>query len=105
MATLVPLRFISEALGAGVKYDGSQNRVDIDKSKMAVFNEKAPFRVGDTVEILFPVKDQWIEAKVIRVFEFDDSLDSYVVEYKEPGPRGRVMTPNLRRTYVRKPRS
>ncbi len=103
-ATLVPLRFVAEALGAPVQYDGSQNRVDIARKEMWIFNEKAPFKVGEMVEILMPTKDQWIPAKVLRVFDFTDALDSYVVEYTEPGPNGRVMTPNLKRTLVRKAR-
>lgn len=104
-ATLVPLRFISEALGAGVKYTGSSNRVDIAKSDMAIWNETPPFKVGDTVEILDPVKDLWLKAKVLRVFDFDNALDSYEVEYREEGPNGRLMKPNMKRSHVRKPRS
>lgn len=103
-ATLVPLRFVAEALGAPVTYDGKQNRVDIALKELWIMKEKAPFKAGDTVEILMYTKDMWIPAKVIRVFDYPDKIDSYVVEYKEEGPNGRVMTPNVTRTYVRKPR-
>lgn len=103
-ATLVPLRFISEALGAGVKYTGSQNRVDIAKSDMWIWNEKAPFKAGDTVEILFPTQAKWIKAKVLKVFDHDGSMDRYEVEYTEEGKNGRVMRPTMARNMVRKAR-
>lgn len=101
-ATMVPLRFISEALGATVLYTGSQNRVDIDTSTMPLFNEKARFKVGDEVEVLLYPKDQWARGKVIKVIEWADKPDNYTVEYTEPS--GRVMRPSLRRTYVRAPK-
>jgi hypothetical protein len=103
-STLVPLRFIGEAVGAGVKYTNSGNRVDIDTAQIPYMTEKAPFAVGDTVEILLYPKDIWVKAKVTRVFEQARGLDSYGVEYQEPPPNARVMSPTLRRTYIRKVR-
>ena len=103
-ATLVPLRFISEALGAGVKYTGSSNRVDIAKSDMWIWNETPPFKEGDTVEVLNPVKDLWFKAKVTRVFDFDNAMDRYEVEYQEEGPNGRLMKPTMARSHIRKPK-
>lgn len=103
-ATLVPLRFVSEALGAGVKYTASSNRVDIAKSDMWIWNETPPFKEGDTVEILFPAQAKWVKAKVLKVFDFDNAIDRYQVEYTEEGPNGRVMRPTIGRSMVRKAR-
>lgn len=103
-STLVPLRFIGESLGAEIKYTGSSNRVDINTRAIPYYTEKAPFKVGDPVEILITGKYVWQKGTVKKVTEFKDNMDSYVVEYKEGPPNNRTMTPSLRRSHVRKPR-
>lgn len=104
-STLVPLRFIGEAVGAGIKYSARGNRVDIDRMQIPYWTETAPFKVGDTVEMLEQTRDRWIKAKVLRVFEVKVGLDRYNIEYTEDGPNGRVMRPTMSRSHIRKPRS
>ncbi|HRK21040.1 MAG TPA: copper amine oxidase N-terminal domain-containing protein [Fimbriimonadaceae bacterium] len=100
-ATLVPLRFVGEALEADVKYSARGNRVDINTKTIPLYMEKAVFKVGDMAEMIDPVKGVWFPVKVISVREWADKPDNYIVEYKEPGPRGRLMKPSVRRTYLR----
>jgi hypothetical protein len=104
-ATLIPLRFISEALGAGVKYDGKQNRVDIAKSDMPIWNEAPVFKVGDVVEILSPVKAEWVKGKVLKVFDNKGAIDKYEVEYLELDSSNRRWKGTMARSHLRKPRS
>ncbi|MBS1715807.1 MAG: copper amine oxidase N-terminal domain-containing protein [Armatimonadetes bacterium] len=95
--TYVPLRFLSEALGAEVKYVGSSNSAYIDTVAMNFFNEKAPFKAGDAVLYLY--RRSWHPAKVLHVTDHQDSEDSYKIEFKEPS--GRVITPTVGRRYLR----
>lgn len=104
-ATLIPLRFVSEALGAGVKYDGKQNRVDIAKSDMVIWNETPVFKVGDTVEILLSTKAEWVKGKVLRVFDNKNAIDKFEVEYLEVDASGRRWKGVMARSHLRKPRS
>lgn len=97
--TFVPLRFLSEALGAGVKYVGSTNSVYIDTTTMKFFDEEAPFKVGDTVWYLY--RREWHPAKVLKVNDLPDKEDVYQIEFKEPS--GRVITPSVGRRYIRFP--
>ena len=97
--TFVPLRFLSEALGANVKYVGSSNSVYVDTASMGFFNEKAPFKVGD--DILYLYRRQWLPAKVLKVNDLADKEDVYLIEFKEPS--GRVIKPSVGRRYVRRP--
>lgn len=97
--TYVPLRFLSESLGAGVKYVGSTNSVYIDTTTMKFFDEMAPFKVGDTVWYLY--RREWHPAKVLKVTDLRDKEDVYQIEFKEPS--GRVITPSVGRRYIRIP--
>lgn len=97
--TFVPLRFLSEALGANVKYVGSSNSVYVDTMSMGFFNEKAPFKAGDSVLYLY--RREWLPAKVLKVNDLADKEDVYLIEFKEPS--GRVIKPSVGRRYIRKP--
>jgi len=103
-STLVPLRFIGESLGAGIKYTGSSNRVDVDTMAIKYMTEPAAFKVGDEVEILITGKYVWQKGTVKRVIDNKSTYDNYVVEYQEGPPNNRLMQPSLRRTHVRKVR-
>lgn len=95
--TYVPLRFIGEALGAGVKYVGSRNSVYIDTKAMGFFDEKAPFEAGD--EVLYLYRREWHPAKILGVTDHPKSEDVYKIEFKEPS--GRVIRPSVGRRYLR----
>lgn len=98
-STYVPLRFLSEALGAEVKYVSSSNSAFINTKTMNFFNETAPFKAGDTVYYLY--RREWSPAKVLKVTDYPDKEDVYLIEFKEPS--GRVITPSVGRRYVRFP--
>lgn len=98
-ATYVPLRFLSEALGAEVRYVSSTNSAYIETGPMRFFNETAPFKVGDSVYYLY--RREWHPAKVLKVTDHENSEDIYVIEFREP--TGRVITPSVGRRYVRFP--
>ena len=95
--TYVPLRFLGEALAAGVKYVGSSNSVYIDTVVMGFFNEKAPFRAGDSVLYLY--RREWKEAKVLKVTDHASTEDVFQIEFVEPS--GRVIKPSVGRRYIR----
>ncbi|BBO23451.1 MAG: copper amine oxidase N-terminal domain-containing protein [Fimbriimonadaceae bacterium] len=97
-STYVPLRFLGEALGAGVKYVGSTNSVYIDTAPMGFFNEKAPFKAGD--KVLYLYRRQWLPATVVQVFDHDDVEDQYVIDFVEPSGRKIRISPGRR--YIRK---
>lgn len=97
--TYVPLRFLGEALGAGVKYVGSSNSVFIDTKLMGFFQEKAPFKAGDSVYYLY--RRDWHPAKVLKVYDYANKEDSYQIEFTEPS--GRRITPTVGRRYIRFP--
>jgi hypothetical protein len=95
--TYVPLRFLSESLGAGVKYVGSSNSVFVETPPMNFFNEPAPFKAGDSVLYLYRL--DWHPAKVLKVTDYPDKEDVYQIEFTEPS--GRKITPSVGRRYVR----
>lgn len=99
ITTYVPLRFISESLGAGCKYVGSSNSVYIDTKVMGFFDEPAPFKAGDACMYLY--RREWHPAKVLKVNDYSDKEDVFQIEFKEPS--GRVITPSVGRRYLRKP--
>lgn len=96
--TMVPARFISDALKAGVKYDGSVNQVHIDTTTMGFFDEVAPFNAGDEVLTLY--RREWHPATIMSVIDHDDKEDKYLIRFVEPS--GRVITPNVGRRYIRR---
>lgn len=98
-STYVPLRFLSEALGAEVKYVSSSNSAYIVTKTMNFFNEKAPFKVGDTVHYLY--RRRWSPATVLEVTDHPDKEDQYLIEFREPS--GRVIKLHVGRRYVRIP--
>lgn len=98
-STYVPLRFLSEALGADCKYVGSSNSVYIETPPMGFFNEKAPFKAGDRVMYLY--RRDWHPAKVLSVNDLAQGEDTYKIEFREPS--GRVITPSVGRRYIRRP--
>ncbi|MCC6351328.1 MAG: copper amine oxidase N-terminal domain-containing protein [Fimbriimonadaceae bacterium] len=97
-STSVPLRFLGEALGAGVKYVGSTNSVYIDTVPMGFFNEKAPFKAGD--KVLYLYRRQWLPATVVQVFDNDNEEDRYVIDFVEPSGRKVRISPGRR--HIRK---
>lgn len=97
--TYVPLRFLGEALGAGVKYVGSSNSVYIETGPMRFFNEPAPFRAGDACLYLY--RREWHPAKVLAANDYPNTEDTYRIEFKEPS--GRIITPTVGRRYLRLP--
>lgn len=102
--TLVPLRFISEALGAEVVYNDMQHRVDITTDAMGIWHETEPaFAVGNTVQVLDPERDRWITARVLEVIVVNNGLDRYRVEYTDH--TGRLTTGTFPRSQVRASRN
>lgn len=97
--TYVPLRFISESLGAGCKYVGSENSVYIDSKAMRYFSESAPFKAGD--KALYLYRREWHHCTILKVYDNADQEDSYQIDFTEPS--GRKITPTVLRRYVRFP--
>jgi len=97
--TYVPLRFISESLGAGCKYVGRENSVYIDAAAMKYFDEPAVFKPGDNALYLY--RREWHPCKILKVYDHASTEDSYQLDFTEPS--GRRITPVVLRRYVRFP--